>query len=245
MHFEETMCYFNSIIITIMKNSYRPLFIIVLLFISITLPAQDSPFSFIIKAGFNVSNTSLNIKDINELNQKQPKIGFNVGLMADYAFCKSFALQSGLSYTTKGAQLKGTTHWVPTGETHWEETTNMGYLQLPVLAIYRIHISDDFNVFAHAGPYFAYGVNGKITTKNRYYNLNLQDDKEKTDTFSDETYKRFDFGLLGGLGAELNRISISFDYELGLTGLIVEELKDFGIKDFKNRNASIAIGYRF
>lgn len=238
--------YYFVLLIDIMKNSYRPIVLITLLTVSIALSAQESPFSFGVKAGFNVSNTSLNEDDFTDIKTKEPHIGFVLGVTADYDFTKSFGIRSGLEYTVKGVKLKGFTNWIPSGKEYWDERYSLGYLQLPLLAVYRYNISDDLNVFINVGPYFAYGVGGKVTVRTRYYDLGDEpDEKKKVDSFGDDALKRFDWGLIGGIGAELNRISISFNYEFGLTDPADGRDIIYTDAEFNNRNASISIGYRF
>lgn len=215
-------------------------------FISFSSVAQDSPFSFGVKVGFNISNTSFEVDEFYGYKKKEPKPGFNVGITTGYAFSKAFSLQSGLSYTTKGVKAKGFTQWIPVGEEYWEHRFTMNYLQIPLMPQYTLHTTDGFNFFFQAGPYIAYGVGGKVTSKYRFYNLNDKpDEKEDTDVFGNDKLKRFDWGLTGGLGAELNRIFVVFNYELGLADIAGKESILPNNPAFKHRNASLSFGYRF
>ncbi len=229
-----------------MKKSFKLIFAILLLLGHFQLPAQEKGFSFIVKAGFNVSNTNLDIDDYSGFKQREPHVGFNINLIGDYAFSKSFSIQSGLIYTTKGVKLKGFEAWLPSGEEYWDKKYNLCYLQLPLLAVYKYNVNDDFNVFINAGPYFAYGVGGKATTRTRYYNLgDKPDEKEKEDSFGDNGLKRFDWGLIAEIGTELNRISVTFNYEIGLTDPAHNRNILYSDAEFKNRNATVSFGYRF
>jgi len=229
-----------------MKNICRLLIALFFLSATFVLSAQESPFSFGVKAGFNISNTSFEVDEFHGYKKKEPKPGFNVGITAGYAFTKAFSVQSGVSYTTKGVKAKGFTQWIPTGQEYWEHRFNMGYLQLPLMAQYTLRITDDFNFFFQAGPYIAYGISGKTTSKYRFYDLNDKpNEKEKTDVFDDDGLKRFDWGLTAGLGTELNRIFIVFNYELGLVDISGNKSLLPNNPAFKHRNTSLSFGYRF
>lgn len=75
-----------------------------------------------IKGGVNMSNFYGD-----ELTDKNMKIGFHVGLAADYDFAPSMAIQTGLFFTTKGAKYSGSL-----GTVSGDITVNPMYLQLPV-----------------------------------------------------------------------------------------------------------------
>lgn len=231
-----------------MKNIAKLFFVTFFLSIVFNISAQKSLFSFGFKAGVNVSNLAMDFNDIyyNTLGDKELKVGFNVGVTAEYFISESFAVQSGLSYTTKGASIKGKERWIPSGETHSKYTINLEYLQIPLLGIYKINIAPDSKVFFNAGPYIAYGIGGKITKKNKYVDLDSPDDKEKMNSFGDRTFKKFDFGLIGGVGAEYERFVLTLDYELGLMDIARRDDKIFHMNslEFRNRNVSLSFGYK-
>lgn len=187
--------------------------------------AQELPLTWSVKAGINLSNSSL---DVESGLDKKAKVGFQVGVAADYVIADGFCLQSGLFFTTKGSKYEE-----KADNEKATVTFNQLYLQLPVMAAYKIPVAPGIRIAFNAGPYLAYGIGGKIKTK-----ITGESD-EKEDTFGDPGLKRFDFGLGAGVGAEFDRILVNLNYELGLVDI------SRGSSEYKNRNASLTVGYRF
>jgi len=111
--------------------------------------AVSAQVNFGIKGGVNMSNLVYD----DEVDDKNPKIGFNVGLALDYEFLPSSAIQTGLFFTTKGFKAENTSPDV-------EYTENLMYLQIPVHYAYKADITPATRIVLHAGPYVAYGVGG-------------------------------------------------------------------------------------
>ena len=117
--------------------------------------AASAQTSLGVKGGVNMSNFYGD-----ELDDRNVKIGFHIGLAADYEFMYNHAIQTGLYFTTKGAKYDGTF-----GDVTGEVTVNPMYLQLPVHYAYKIDVSPGTRVVLHAGPYVAYGIGGKSKVK--------------------------------------------------------------------------------
>ncbi len=177
------------------------------------------------RVGLNVS--SLSVSNL-EMDNDKSKIGFNVGVAVEFPIVRSFYINSGLFYTTKGIKFEYS-------DLDWSEkdTYNAGYLELPLYASYRLNFAEASQLQINFGPYFAYGVNGKIK-----YEENDEGDVSKyeydlfgvADEDSDEEkggIKRFDCGLGVGLGYTWNRIYLGFNGKI------------------KNSNFSISLGYNF
>jgi len=228
-----------------MKDICKYLLILLLLFKGIDISAQeDSPFQFGIKAGGNLFCTTTNLTDIAD---KKIKIGYEAGLTAEYAFSDNFYLQSGISFITKGAVLKGK-EGTSTDENHWTQTINLQYLQIPVLPTYKFELVSDTEVFFSLGPYIAYGIGGKSTRKNTYVNSDRKTEKEKMDSFGKNSLKDVDLGLKFCAGIELDKYIFAWSYEFGLLNLEQKnnELNSlFNTKHYRNRGLSISAGYKF
>ena len=106
------------------------------------------------RVGLNVS--SLSVSNL-EMDNDKSKIGFNVGVAVEFPIVRSFYINSGLFYTTKGIKFEDS-------DLDWseKETYNAGYLELPLYASYRLNFAEASQLQINFGPYFAYGVNGKI-----------------------------------------------------------------------------------
>jgi len=235
-----------------MKIFNFTLTLIVLLICKTSLTAQILPVSFGIKAGVNLATSSI---DMGDFYNKSSKVGFNVGVTAEYRLIESFYIESGLSLTTKGPKLKGADMWIGgslDSYTIWKQNVNQMYLQLPVLAAYKINIVPGIKLLVHAGPYFAYGIGGKADIKYNYTGGASGEPKTKLDTFDkDHGLKKFDMGLLGGVGAEFGKLVFTLDYELGLSDLSRKDFSNITYLlwddnvSYKNRNASLSLGYKF
>ena len=148
---------------------------VVILAMSSTLASAQ--IAFAIKGGANLSNFYSD-----ELSDKNTKVGFHVGLQADYEFTPNMAIQPGLFFTTKGSKI--TTEYQ---EKEGEFSQNLMYLQLPVHFAYKQDITPGTRIVFHAGPYVAYGVGGK--SKVTAGSITLESDKAVSYTHLD-VYKR-------------------------------------------------------
>lgn len=166
------------------------------------------------------------------------KIGFHLGVAADYELVQSLFLESGLYISTKGAKYK---------ENGIEDIYSLTYLQLPILAAYKFDLGNEFKLHVKAGPYLALG----LAAKNKYKDSSDPNDNETVKGFgksegNDEKtdLKRFDAGLQFGAGVSKGNYYLGLNYELGLSNLCIED--NWG-KDAKakNRNFNISLGYNF
>lgn len=209
-----------------------------LLLFSVVAAAQNSPFTFGVKAGANLSNFSGKGVDNPEV-----RFGFNVGVTVDYSITENIFLSSGLEYTSKGTKVNYMDIDLENGAS---EVIGVGkfsanYLQLPLHVGYRLPVTDAFKLNFHAGPYIAYGVGGKLKISNII--LSEYDDIEKEhDTFSDLTLKKFDFGLGLGVGAEFGKINVGLGYDLGLLNISQIDIDGYPIR---TQNAYLTVGYKF
>ncbi len=218
-----------------MKTIYKLTSIVLMSLLAFNVSSQELP-KFGIEAGVNLSNSSWDADPLD----KKARVGFQVGITADYAFTDEWHLQSGLSFTTKGAKVEGR---IVNSDTMFDGkiTVNQSYLQLPVYAAYKIEVVPGTKIVFNAGPYFAYGVGGKTKVSGDVAIFDqIGTGGGKVDTYGTDGFlKRFDFGLGAGVGAEFGNVVATIRYELGLTNLGEDGF------DYKNRNAALTLGYRF
>lgn len=194
---------------------------------ALAINAQYRPVTFGIKGGVNVSNfAGEGIKD------SDGKIGFTVGLLLNYNVDELVFVRTGLDFTTKGAKYKyGAV----------ERTYNPMYLQIPIHVGYKLPFTNSFNCSLHVGPYLSYGVGGKIKTEVSGKVSDMED--SEIDFFGTEEsggFRRFDFGLGLGVGAEFGNVLVELGYDLGLAN--ISYIKDNKVK---NMNAYFTLGYCF
>ena len=103
-------------------------------------------------------------------------------------------LESGLYYTQRGGK-------------NGKYTADLNCLEIPILIKYGIQATDKIALLPFIGPYFAYGVGGKM----EYPGNN---GKEKESTY--EFLNRNDMGFKLGCGAEYNMLYLEIAYQFGL-----------------------------
>ena len=183
------------------------------------------------------------------------QIGSHGGLTVDYAFKNRINLSTGVFHTMKGANT------ICADDLGYEMLVRLGYLEVPVMIGYRIPIASNIHLTPSIGTYFSWGVNGygefeKSTTSNTpNESMNLTEwsnpfESHYYNTAESErklayAFNRFDTGLRFGLNTEIGRVSMSFNYDLGLKSMW-KGFMDAGLyHQLRNRSAPLAIGYKF
>jgi hypothetical protein len=212
--------------------------VIALLGMASLVGAQSA--SLNVKGGLNMSNFYGD-----NLSDRNMKPGFHLGVGADLEFVPNISLQTGLFFSTKGAEY---TTEIPVGVGVVEYSVTASYIQLPIHLAYKIDVNPGTKVFFHAGPYIAYGVGGKRTIKSKY-SADLQNffGKQEVNTFDkDFGYKPFDYGVGLGVGAEFGVILLDLGWDLGLKNIArnIEAISVYK-PNIKNQSAYLSIGYKF
>ena len=195
------------------------------LFAATSMSAQSLEFG--LKGGLNFSNESGNtvVKNYIGSDDHKMKTGFHVGAVANYRINPKFALEADLLYSMQGYKDKMTVEaeQIINNENF---TVTSHYLTLPIAA--KFYPVDNF--YVECGPQVGYLLSkkGKL------------DNWDNDNPFTSDVNKKFDFGILGGLGYEFdNGFLVEARYVHGLTGT----MKD--IDGHKNRNVQISVGYLF
>lgn len=204
--------------------------------ISITFHIQaQKGWSLGAKAGLNASSAGGDYSDA------RSRLGYNLGIIADYNFSTNIFFRTGLDFTSKGAKYEDNYGYPP--KRHYR----LNYFQLPVSIGYRLTVADNINLIANAGGYLAYGVYARekyavgtgwcgtppITEFVIYTNKG----------FDSSGMYPFDCGVLGGVGFEYKQYMLLVNYELGLFNTMKSQ--DGGDPVWKNRNWTFSLGYKF
>jgi hypothetical protein len=172
-----------------------------------------------IKGGLNASN--LYVDDVNDENAR---LGFNVGLFGELISTEAFGLQAELLYTTKGSKN------VYDNPIDQEIKYNLNYLELPLLAVFKIGAVD-----LHLGGYGSYLLDANIK-----YEGDLADG---TDEIDKDNLNSWDYGLLAGVGINFGAMQIGARYNYGLVKIADSKAARTLIGDSKNSCAQLFVAF--
>lgn len=160
--------------------------------------------------------------------------GLNIGVIAEKPIFNSLAVKAGILYTMKGA--KGINDAIFGGTL--TTTFSPAYLEIPILASYRLQCSDDLRFAFDFGPYFAFGLHGK--DKKKYTGSPVASDSDREIDLFTEQLKRFDFGFqLGPSVVYKDRFSAGMIFDCG-----VADISNMGDR-IGNFTFMINLGYKF
>jgi hypothetical protein len=180
-----------------------------------------------IKGGLNL--TTLYSSDVSTSHMKA---GFDAGIFAKFPVTRGFSIQPELLYSLKGAKTSYDNAVQGSGEYRF----NLGYIELPLLAV--VNLGPNFNI--HAGGYAAYMTNANI--KNVDNNGNLEG---ATDLNADN-FNRWDYGLVGGAGFDIEHVTLGARYNYGLSKIGKSgNLSGDLARGMKNAGFSFYIGFGF
>jgi hypothetical protein len=209
----------------------------VLIFTLAAVPARaqdESPLRFGVKLGMNISDFRGDdgIEGWGELLDW--KIGFCGGVFMSYAVNDWFSVQPELLYSMKGMKIG-----------FWElsATWSLDYIEVPVLAQFRLPFWSKLKPFACAGPAVGFNVRSKVSAGIYNEELGSFDLEEFTNTV--------DFSLVIGAGISFDiagrEIILEGRYVPGLSNVYTDEfgdVADLSIEQF-NDTISILFGYAF
>jgi hypothetical protein len=182
---------------------------------------------FGIKGGLNLTNLhSDNFSD------DHMKAGFSAGIFSKIPITPGFSIQPELLYSLKGSKSDYNNVVQGSGQYRF----NLGYIELPLLAV--VNLSKNFSI--HAGGYGSYLTNVNIKDVNNQGNVN-----GITEVNADN-FNRWDFGLAGGIGFDIENFMMGARYNYGLTNIGKSGNTSgdvFG--NAKNYGLSIYVGFGF
>jgi len=238
--------------------------IITLLFLA-GATAANAQFKVGVRLGGNLSNIITDDEEFKE--KKNEKIGFHGGITAEYMFSPSIGIQTAILYSEKGTKLL-----IDEDEGNIEDgrgyikfygVPRLGYLEMPLNAVYKLPLGAASSMTFSAGPYIAYGVTGTIKvchdltfsgniateTKDQLrefydeYTKNMEKViNEEIILFKEDGYLTpFDFGAGLAIGCELHGFVAKIGMDMGLKN-IFREKQDLSMK---NTNIYLSLGYKF
>jgi hypothetical protein len=207
--------------------------------------------SLFLKGGLNITNVSTTSDG--KVNNANALASFQVGFLPDLPVAKYVSLQPSLLFTGNGAKVQS---GQPGDDNYYKATSNPYYIELPVNLIFKIPLgTDNTNIFFGEGPYIAMGVAGKNKVEGNLGGVafngskNIKWSDADPMTFNEQegagfgVLRRFDYGLNGTAGFQLDKILIGINYEYGLAKL---QSTDNSSSDDKNKNRvfSVSLGFK-
>ena len=105
-------------------------------------------------------------------------------------------LESGLYYTERGGK-KGNVR------------AGLNYLEIPLLIKYGFKATDEIAVLPFFGPYFSYGLGGKLKTG----------DTKRSSYNNEAGFNHPDMGFKLGCGVEYNKLYLEIGYQFGVANI--------------------------
>ena len=166
-------------------------------------------------------------------------IGFNVGGNLDVGFCNWFHLQTGLYLSMKGVDAEYEVREVNQSLTYTYEDYSPIYLEIPVLASFRIGLSDNADIQFGVGPYIAFNLREEQLYFHNIYGprVNQKEDIEP-----------FDFGLQANIGASIKHFYIGVGYQIGIPSKKIWSIYGPGSGGehvIRTSNAMLNVAYSF
>jgi hypothetical protein len=192
-----------------------------------TSDESDISPKFGIKGGVNFANLY-----VNDVKDRNMKVGLNAGIFGKVPLVRGLSIQPELLYSSKGAKVTYDNFILGEGEYRY----NLNYLELPVSLV--INLARNFNI--HGGAYAAYLLDANVTDMNEDGTIQEINDMDA------DSFNRSDFGLLAGLGLDIQNFTIGARYnyglrEIGKSGKFSGQL----LNDSKNSAVSLYIGFGF
>ena len=166
-------------------------------------------------------------------------IGFNVGGNLDVGFCNWFHLQTGLYLSMKGVDAEYEVRETNQSLTYTYEDYSPIYLEIPVLASFRIGLSDNADIQFGVGPYIAFNL---LEEQLYFHNIYGPRVNQKEDI------EPFDFGLQANIGASIKHFYIGVGYQIGIPSRKIWSIDTYGggvEHVIRTSNAMLNVGYNF
>ncbi len=174
---------------------------------------------------------------MNDEGDTKAKFVGKIGVGIEYPLSANFSLMPSVEFAMKGTKWEASEYYNGYNIS-LEETYSPLYIQIPILGAYRLNLNNDWNMTLKVGPYFAYGISGKVDAKAKASGVSASDD---ADLFSDLDAKRFDAGIDVGLDFEYHRFVFGLEFERGFISFAPD---DVDVNIF-NQAIYATVGYKF
>ena len=201
---------------------FVPFFAAVIMITAGTLNEANAQARVGIKGGLNLSNLYVDNAD-----DENARLGFNAGIYGQVFSTDVFALQPELLFSTKGSKAEYG------GVIDQTVKFNLSYLDLPVLAVFKLGNAAEI----HVGPYASYLLSSNVS-----YDGDLGNGSQDIDR---DHLRSFDYGVAGGLGFNFGPVQLGARYNLGLTEIADSDAARTLLGDSKNSCAQDYLAFNF
>jgi len=192
------------------------LFVVAMAFCTLTASAQDDS-KFILNAGLGASSV------VGADADTKLKFAYKAGVLYDLSITENFSVIPGLEFAVKGFDSDA-----------YDGAVNLGYIQIPVFAAYKLPINNNMQLLVKAGPYLAYGVVGSEIE----IDVIGSSTKLKYNAFDkDYGVKRFDAGVIAGVDLVFDDFTVGLEYSRGFAKMVS------GVKQY-NQAFGVVLGCR-
>ena len=174
---------------------------------------------------------------MNDEGDTKAKFVGKVGVGIEAPLTANFSLMPSLEFAMKGTKWS-IKEYISGYSVDVDETYSPMYLQIPILGAYRLNLNDDWNMTLKIGPYFAYGISGKVEAEASTSGVTASGD---VDLFSDLDAKRFDAGVDVGIDFEYHRFVVGLEFERGFVSFAPDD-EDINVY---NQALYVTVGYKF
>ena len=170
---------------------------------------KDSKFTW--RAGIGLSNL------VGSENEGiKTAISFKLGVGYDFTVSESFSIEPAVLFNNKGFKIDGFSNYV-----------TRYFLEVPVMAAYKMDLNDNCQLVINAGPYVAYGLFGSDVEWG---------DGGKTNVF--DACNRFEAGVGAGVKVAFSRVAVGVDFNRSFTKAM-DDVKAY------SQVIGLTFGYKF
>lgn len=167
-----------------------------------------------------------------DTNGMKPHVVAKIGVGIEKPISSNLSIMPSLEVAWKGFKFDTEEQDLGYGMTRLGATYNIDllYVQIPILAAYRLPLSSEWNMTLKAGPYVAYCVYDHVKVSAGGSSLNFNNEMD---------IKKFDAGIDAGFDFEYHRFVFGVEAEMGFLSIGGSD------GDYKNLAFYATIGYKF
>lgn len=186
------------------------------------------------------------------------RLGFQLGFLADYQFIPNVFVQTGFIMMKKGGMKHYKYDRQGDDGVAYQRNSKLifdaNYMYIPLSIGFRYPLSNQVEVAATAGGYFAYGFKGFVKQEGTIYTAGVgsSDNIGSIDIFKDSLFKRFDYGLIFSASLYFGQFYfVRLGFEQGFPNVGESQFltsKNYSLTEvskIKTISTSLSLGFRF